>query len=156
MLRYVQANGDTFVRHINDIEPTRWDEDNFCFARKLTPEQAEQFGVTKLKIVTPPYFDPATQRRDEGPALLVNGVWTQNYIVSQLTPEEAAAKAEEQGRIVRAERDRLLQRTDWTQVDDTPLDNVAKNAWANYRQALRDVPDQAGFPFDVNWPSVPV
>jgi hypothetical protein len=156
MLRYVQSKGDTFVRHINDIEPTRWDKDNFCVARKLTTEQFEKFGVSKLKLVTPPYFDPATQRRDEGPALLVNGVWNQNYIVSQLTKSEAESKAEEQGRIVRSERDRLLQRTDWTQVDDTPLDNVAKNAWASYRQALRDLPDQAGFPFDVNWPSVPV
>ena len=153
MLRYVQANGDTFVRHINDIEPTRWDEDNFCFARKLTPEQAEKFGVTKLKIVTPPYFNPATQRRDEGSALLVNGVWTQNYIVSQLTPEEAAAKAEEQGRIVRAERDRLLERADWTQAVD--IAKATQDKWAPYRQALRDVPQQAGFPFNVVWPQSP-
>lgn len=153
MLRYVQAQGETFIRHINDVEPTRWDEDNYCFARKLTPEQAEKFGVTKLKIVTPPYFDPATQRRDEGPALLVNGVWTQNYVVTPLTAEEAAAKGEEQGRIVRAERDRLLERTDWTQTADAS--QATKDKWAPYRQALRDVPQQSGFPFNVNWPQTP-
>jgi hypothetical protein len=59
-----------------------------------------------------------------------------------------AAKAEE----VRAERDRLLAASDWTQVADAPVDQAA---WAAYRQALRDVPDQAGFPENINWPPKP-
>lgn len=39
--------------------------------------------------------------------------------------------------IMRKERNRLLQESDWTQLDDAPVD---KNAWAIYRQALRDLP----------------
>jgi hypothetical protein len=74
----------------------------------------------------------------------------------KFTAEEQAEIEAQKAKHVRSERNAKLTETDWTQVDDTPLDNVAKNAWANYRQALRDVPDQAGFPFDVNWPSVPV
>jgi hypothetical protein len=74
----------------------------------------------------------------------------------KFTAEEQAEIEAQKAKQVRSERNAKLTETDWTQVDDTPLDNVAKNAWANYRQALRDVPDQAGFPFDVNWPSVPV
>jgi len=53
---------------------------------------------------------------------------------------------------VRAERDKLLDEGDWTQVADAPVDQAA---WATYRQALRDVPEQVGFPNDVTWPEKP-
>lgn len=53
---------------------------------------------------------------------------------------------------VRAERDRLISACDWTVLDDAKTD---KQAWATYRQALRDVPEQPGFPYDVIWPAVP-
>ena len=61
------------------------------------------------------------------------------------TEEQLAAQA-------RSERDVLLSQSDWTQVADAPVDH---QAWADYRQALRDVPQQAGFPTDINWPSKP-
>jgi hypothetical protein len=153
-LFYVQANGDTFVRHIHDVEPTRWDEDNFCRVAKLTPEQLEHFGVHQLKLVTPPYYDPATQTREHGPALLIDGVWTQNYIVSELDPEVAAEKAEAQWAVVRAERNKLIASTDWTQLPDAALTNVQTANWGSYRQALRDITTQSD-PFNINWPVSP-
>lgn len=61
----------------------------------------------------------------------------------------------EQRTQIRKERNQKLTECDWTQLDDTPLDNVAKAEWAAYRQALRDVPDQLGFPFNVIWPIQP-
>jgi hypothetical protein len=147
-LYYVQANGDTFVRHIHDVEPTRWDEDNFCRVVKLTPEQVVQFGVYQLKLVTPPYFDPATQVREEGPAVLIDGVWTQNYIVSDLSADESAAKVGAQWIVIRAERNKLLAASDWTQLPDASADAAA---WATYRQALRDITTQDN-PFSIVWP----
>jgi hypothetical protein len=151
-LFYVQADGDTFIRHIHDVEPTRWDEDNFCRVAKMTPEQVEHFGVHQLKLVTPPYFDPATQKREHGPALLIDGVWTQNYIVTDLDAEEAAAKTEVQWGVIRAERDVKLVACDWTQVADAPVDAAA---WADYRQALRDLPQAQTNPFNIVWPTPP-
>lgn len=151
---YVQAQGETFIRHIFDVEPTQWDEDNYCRVVKLTPEQIELFGVHQLKLVTPPYYDPATQTREHGPALLVDGVWTQNYIVSELDPGVAAEKAEAQWEAVRAERNKLIASTDWTQLPDSPLTNVQAAAWAEYRQALRDITTQAD-PFNIVWPEQP-
>lgn len=65
--------------------------------------------------------------------------------------ETAAALASE----VRSRRNQMLAESDWTQLDDTPLDNVAKAQWATYRQALRDVSDQPSFPLTVEWPSQP-
>jgi len=55
----------------------------------------------------------------------------------------------------RNRRAALLRESDWTQVDDAPLDNVQKAAWAQYRQALRDITDQASFPATINWPTAP-
>lgn len=56
------------------------------------------------------------------------------------------------GDVVRAQRDILLTASDWTQVADAPVDQAA---WATYRQALRDIPAQAGFPDNVTWPEKP-
>lgn len=53
---------------------------------------------------------------------------------------------------IRAERDQKLFSTDWTQVIDAPVDQAA---WATYRQALRDIPQQADFPATVVWPTQP-
>lgn len=63
-----------------------------------------------------------------------------------LTTEEIAAA-------VRAERDRRLAASDWTQLPDVP--QATKDLWAAYRQALRDITEQAGFPQNVTWPTAP-
>jgi hypothetical protein len=52
----------------------------------------------------------------------------------------------------RKRRNKLLSASDWTQVADAPVD---KAAWATYRQALRDISAQAGFPWAVEWPTQP-
>jgi len=53
---------------------------------------------------------------------------------------------------IRALRNNLLKDSDWTQLADSSADKVA---WATYRQALRDVPDQAGFPWTITYPAKP-
>ena len=52
----------------------------------------------------------------------------------------------------RINRDKLLGSSDWTQVADAPVDQAA---WATYRQSLRDITDQVGFPESVDWPATP-
>lgn len=51
----------------------------------------------------------------------------------------------------KAERDRLLLSSDWSQLPDIPQEVKAK--WITYRQNLRDITDQPGFPMEINWPS---
>ena len=65
-------------------------------------------------------------------------------------PDERAR--EQEANEVRTQRDALLAETDWTQVADAPVD---AQAYADYRQALRDVPQQSGFPGDIDWPEAP-
>ncbi|AMK10840.1 tail fiber assembly protein [Pseudodesulfovibrio indicus] len=72
---------------------------------------------------------------------------SKTWIVDQSSPILAAA--------VRDERDRLLAACDWTQMPDSPLDADTQAAWTAYRQALRDVPEQPGFPVSVEWPEEP-
>jgi hypothetical protein len=53
----------------------------------------------------------------------------------------------------RGVRDALLKETDWVQGFD--IDEATKLLWTPYRQALRDVPAQSGFPFNIVWPNPP-
>jgi hypothetical protein len=54
---------------------------------------------------------------------------------------------------VKAKRQQLLSASDWTQLPDVPL--VTKEAWAAYRQALRDITEQTSYPQEVVWPNPP-
>lgn len=86
---------------------------------------------------------------------LLNGVRSELTAqeIAQLPPEMTQAQiTEEQAKQARAERTSLLAASDWTQVADTPVD---QSAWATYRQALRDVTDQTGFPDAIAWPVAP-
>ena len=79
-----------------------------------------------------------------------------NEIVLECEQEMKLAEIEsEKNKIkeeIRNKRDQLLTETDWTQIPDVPTD---KEAWANYRQALRDIPQQEGFPENIEWPQKP-
>lgn len=55
----------------------------------------------------------------------------------------------------RTQRDKLLDETDWTQVLDAPIDAATREAYRAYRQALRDLPEQDGFPGTITWPELP-
>jgi hypothetical protein len=82
----------------------------------------------------------------------INGQWYTKYSVADMDDEAKAAKDAEQAKSVRSTRDTKLKDTDWTQIVDA---TVNKTVWATYRQALRDVPTQSGFPWTVTWPTQP-
>lgn len=70
-----------------------------------------------------------------------------------MTVEEAAvADATRRADEARAERNRRLTACDWTALPDAPLGAAQKAEWAVYRQSLRDVTDQPGFPDALVWP----
>ena len=79
--------------------------------------------------------------------------WVYIVQVRDMTEEELAAVTAAKAANVRAQRDRLLAASDWTQLADAPVD---KAPWAAYRQELRDLPQAEGFPdvampHDPNW-----
>ena len=77
------------------------------------------------------------------------GEWViEDVVTPEPEPEAPVDHADE----VRAQRNSLLQQSDWTQVADAPVNQAA---WATYRQALRDITMQSGFPENVIWPTPP-
>ena len=112
---------------------------SFNVQRVFFSAQPEITNTEVLEENTP-VFDAGAQR------------WTQSWSVRNLTDEELASRNDAQAARIRADRDKRLADTDWTQVADAQVD---KAVWASYRQALRDVPAQAGFPHDVTWPDQP-
>ena len=95
----------------------------------------------------------------------INGKWFTKYVLGPIftdnedataAEQEAAYKAQkdsEQAKSIRDDRNRRLSECDWTQVADAP--SASQFAWAEYRQKLRDLPAQAGFPWTVTWPDAP-
>lgn len=102
-----------------------------------TPELLDIERV--LSNVTMPYTEANYQ-------LALSEAWQ-----GEVTVEEVPETAEE----IRARRDKLLADTDWTQTLDAPIDAATRESMRTYRQALRDVPQQDGFPADIQWPELP-
>ena len=88
---------------------------------------------------------------NSSPYIENNQVFT--VTVAPKTDEELASELNSSKAKVRSQRDALLASTDWTQLTDAPVNSAA---WATYRQALRDIPNQAGFPVTVTWPKNPI
>ena len=82
----------------------------------------------------------------------IEGKWYTKHSVADMDADAIAAKDAEQAKSVRQQRTEKLKDTDWTQLADSTAD---KTAWAAYRQALRDITAQAGFPWTVDWPAQP-
>lgn len=101
------------------------------------------------------YYDAKqTKRVPVDPVLRDGFVYVADLI--PLTQEEQAElkqiELNQLAEAARQQRNRLLSESDWTQIADAPVD---KQAWANYRQQLRDVSSQQGFPESVEWPVKP-
>ena len=91
----------------------------------------------------------------------LEGKWYTKYILGPVftgdtaAADEAAYKAmkdAEQAANVRNSRTEMLKDCDWTQIADSTAD---KAVWATYRQALRDITAQSGFPWTITWPESP-
>ena len=79
---------------------------------------------------------------------------TEDGVTTTKAEHEAAYQARldtEAAANVRSERDQKLKDTDWMGMSDVTM----STEWATYRQALRDVPSQAGFPNTITWPDEP-
>lgn len=68
--------------------------------------------------------------------------------------EAISLNSEKLAEQIRRKRNILLAQTDWTQLDDSPLSEEKKEAYRVYRQTLRDITAQEGFPSSVQFPSL--
>lgn len=148
---YAKLNNGSVEIYPYSIGQLRKDNPSTSFPKEISTEVLETFNVVEVIPSNAPEIT-YNQKVSEVTPTLENGVWKQTFSVSDLTQEELSAKTNQKSSVVREKRDGLLADTDWTQVADAPVD---KTVWATYRQALRDIPLQAGFPWNVTWPVKP-
>jgi hypothetical protein len=83
---------------------------------------------------------------------IIDGKWTRVWKIRDYTEEELNASFDFHSKRMRDIRNQLLSETDWTQLPDSPVNS---SDWADYRQQLRNIPEQEGFPWQVEWPNPP-
>jgi paraquat-inducible protein B len=93
------------------------------------------------------------QKITEASPQLVDGKFQQVWNVVTLSSQELTQKTSEREITIRAIRNKLLMDSDWSQYKDIP--ESVSTPWATYRQALRDITNQSGFPIDVTFPTAP-
>lgn len=128
------------------------DNPNTSFPSAMSDEVLAEWDVLPVQPTEIPQpFDPIEQDAASANPVMLGGMWVQTWIVTPASPEEVAQRTNDLANSVRAERDYLLSQTDWMALTDTTL----TPAWATYRQELRDVTKQPGFPKTVVWPTKP-
>lgn len=134
------------------LSELRRDFPNTSFPLSMTEQEFLSYDVYPVVPRNPPAFDYLTQNCERVDPTLEGGAWVETWAVTPATPEQTAQRTAEKANEVRADRNRRLADSDWTQLPDAPVDAAA---WAVYRQELRDVTGQAGFPGAVIWPAQP-
>ncbi len=127
---------------------TRWP--NTSFPREVAPPEP---GWVEVRSTVYDRDPGEFEVPDGGYHELRDGEWVFVRTVRAMTPEEIAARDDAYAFDYRAARNKLLQASDYTQLADYP--NPDKALWATYRQELRDLPEQAGFPRNVTLPNPP-
>lgn len=110
----------------------------------------EQLGIDLIFDSSPPATDRYEIVYQDG-VEQVDGKWVVKWAVSQMNDQDKVAFDAQQTQLIREDRDRRLAQTDWMALSD----NVMSQDWVAYRQALRDLPLQEGFPYNVTWPVRP-
>lgn len=121
----------------------RADFPNVSFPDDWNESTVNYFGAYTVQPTERPSVDYMTSRLTES-VEFINEKWTQVWTVEQISEESAIINA-------RAKRQSLLAETDWMALSD----NTLTEEWGAYRQVLRDIPQQEGFPFEVVWPVKP-
>lgn len=124
------------------------DNPSTSFPAEPAPELLAEFGVYPVTLVDKPREGRTKTIKEINPKL-VDGKWLQQFVVVDSSADAATKREEEK---VRKIRKQFLSDCDWTQLPDSPVD---AEAWRTYRQKLRDVTNQKGFPFSVDWPAPP-
>jgi hypothetical protein len=130
----------------------RRDNPNTSFPSVMSNEVLAGWGIVPVVPRDPPAHDYITQNCERIAPTMNGNTWVETWSVSPASPETVAQRTSEMSASVRSERNARLAACDWTQLPDAQCDATA---WAFYRQALRDVPNQDGFPGSVMWPTPP-
>ena len=139
----------TFPYTIGDLHK---DNPQTSFPRRIPDEMLASYEVFEVVVGAAPPIDETTYRavRADTPTY-AGDKWHLEWSVVEKTPEEKQNYYNASSARVRAKRNQLLSDSDWMALSD----NTMTTEWASYRQALRDLTAQEGFPHTVEWPNKP-
>lgn len=98
------------------------------------------------------YTEQQAQTKANKPSFFF--VWS-NQTFQWEDPRDSQQKYNDAVDAINVQRIQLLYQSDWTQIPNNPLTPEKQQEWADYRQQLRDIPTQSGYPFNVVWPTQP-
>jgi hypothetical protein len=146
---FVKTKDGQLDRIYNTITDFRRDNSNVSFSKEIPNSVLASYDVYPvIRLVTPEFNSLVQSLVIQSTPTEVDGVWSIGYDVVQKSEEIAT-------RNVRRERDRLLTECDWVTLKAADTNTSVDEAWATYRQALRDITAQDGFPYSVTWPTKP-
>lgn len=140
---FVKLENNEVAKYPYTFNDLRRDNPGTVFPSNPSNECLLDYDVFKVLESAKQNYDTLTQKIVNG-VIFENGSWVQRWSIENLPEEYASAN-------VRAHRDSLLAKTDWMALSDMTL----TQEYAEYRQFLRDVPQQLGFPYEVEWPTKP-
>ena len=152
---YILAPNGTAETYPYSIGQLRKDHPQTSFPKTPSDVLLASYDVYPVTRTEPPQYDNVEQNLTELTPTLVDGAWVQVWQVSAASPEEVAQRTADLAASVRAQRDQLLQETDWIVIKAVERGESTPPEWDIYRQALRDITSQSGFPRNVVWPSKP-
>ena len=148
---FAKIQNTSIVKYPYTREMLTQDWPNVSFPNNLDGVDLSDFGVITVKITEPPVVSNTQMVREIAPSM-VKGVWTQTWEVVDAPPEMISEWVSNAWVRLRDKRNSLLVESDWTQLADSPVDDLA---WARYRQELRDLPANTTDPFNPIWPTKP-
>jgi len=147
---YAKVEKDTVIKFPYTMDDLRADYPTASISANLSDPLLAHLGLVRVVVTGAPEHDSTKEVAEQSGCVFNREKlrWETAWSLRPITEGEIKAKADE----VRSQRNNKLTRCDWTQVLDAQVDRAA---WADYRQQLRDIPDQSGFPFAVVWPQEP-
>ena len=124
------------------------DNPQTSFPKLIADDLLASYGVYPYTRPKPDEYDSLAWRLIDDEFVNVNGAWILPYKLEALPLDQAE-------RNIRSHRDGLLQETDWIVIKSYERGENIPAVWELYRQALRDITSQAGFPYSVEWPNKP-
>jgi len=146
-------NDGSLDRYPYTLTDLRFAHPGTSWPKVISDEVAASFGVVPVKPTQQPADNYLTNL--ERTAVKQGPDWLEKWTETPATPEQITERTDAKAADVRSERNQYLAACDWTQLADSPLDADTKSAWALYREALRMLPEQTGFPWNVQWPPQP-
>lgn len=146
---YVKTHAGAVVRYPYGVDDLRRDNAGTSFPDVISDQMLADYGVFRVTELPRPQSNAMTQDciHDAEPRLQ-DGAWVIGCRIEDKPVEEAA-------RNVRSQRDKFLSECDWVIIMHTEKGTNIPAPWEIYRQSLRDITAQSGFPHNVQWPAKP-